>query len=696
MTSIFASLNVLTLQQSTTKSSRVRRVSCPAVPTIIETPGICQGRKYAKSNPPKTPDANPSESKTVISSLKAQISTLERAIGEIQSEYNTLESKCNLYSMEKEILRESLAKSDEKCSEYDKLSEEHEEVKANLLSAMAEHKLLLDQNRELDAQKDALIAKCEAIAQENIAYQREVAVLREIEQALNKNLISLNHAMHDSQRELGTLSEDYGDNTEEHLDVIYAFKDEITKLHQKIEDLNHDNHALTQWNSNGYEDGLIVKIPVSQSPSRRSSVTSVPSDFYHLFRTKTHLFAADDQGSLTPSTCTYDVEEYRDEYDMTQHIVGEVSDSLWDDIANQVDKMESLLISNQNISSVLDMNCNGPVCTVRVNEEDEESISEHDEEDIDDLPRRLQGIYKKMDTEMMSLREELNESRSLKKDHQILNDKYEKCMRERNTAQRRLHKAIKDADELSTRVKDAETVNKKTQNTIQMKEEEIRILQSDAKGYKVQMAEIVKLQNQSDQRIFISYQNQIESLKGEITNYRQDVEALNNKQIDYDNVKREAMKFELGLSKQSEKTVLVQNELQSIRRQYEEVLQQQMVGPETSIDSNPFESNRHDLIVKQQQYIKELKMKQEWDRSQAMDDATQMKERYETKIAKLLNDKNTLLSVPKRGRTGHWRRRIALIVVIISLFWLYRYKGTHNARVQRAIRVMFHGWSTRH
>eukprot|EP01083_Nonionella_stella_P176697 618929_1 len=283
-----------------------------------------------------------------------------------------------------------------------------------------------------------------------------------------------------------------------------------------------------------------------------------------------------------------------------------------------------------------------------------------------------------------------------------------------------------------TRVEDTETLT----NALKTKDAQLQISQTNAKGHKLQLAEVMKLQNACDERICASLQTPIDGLKAEIANYRKDIEAWNNKQIDYDreakreamhaqhvletdlhrpldglkeeiahyrkdieawnkkqieydHVKREATSakhaFERDLRKEIESKMLMQNELQSIRRQYE-VLQRENVEQfiQTELDQN--------TIVKQQQYIDELKKKQEFIlelyEAQRMDDTEEIRDKYET-------DKHELLSrvVAVRGDRIEWRYRIVSMVIMMCFYWLYRhqYKGTRNTRFQSAFRALYRG-----
>eukprot|EP01083_Nonionella_stella_P071348 191585_1 len=630
MASLFASLTTIIPQSNATATvdtkprRRIRRVSCPNVydhvnikTSIHRSVAITRVHSHSNNVPSlNTETTDPQTNSAVVSALNTKISTLERTIEEMQSSHYAVQSKCNVYAMENEILRESLAKSAVKCAEYDKLCEQHEDVKADLLSAMTTSKLLLDQNRELDSQKDALSAKCQQIEEENIAYQREITVLREIEQSLNENLISLNRALKDkdSQPELGTVTEEYkvNDDAEEQLEVMHVFKDEISKLHLKIEDLNRDNHALTRWSEDiGKDnvDGMVRKIPPSHTPSRRGSITSLPSmsmsNLYQFCR-KMSVCAPDDACSET-SRC--EMNEFKDDYDIPRHIVGEVSEVLWSEIENQVIKMESLLPESVDKSIGYD-------------------------DDIDDLPRRLQGIYTKMDDEMMSVRGELQEFSSLKKIH-------EQCVQERDVMQ----------------------------NTIKAKNEMIRRLLSDAEGYKVQLAGIMDTQNKSDQRIRLSLQKTIDALKAEL--------------IDYDHLKRDAMMFET-----------MREEYEALQREHVQQSMQMEIDREAGLN----------MIGRQQQYIKELKSKEEFyqvhELGGSLMERYEMEQRYETQIATLTDrmhgykHENELLirDADARRCKRRWKRRMALLSIAMYLYWMCRYKGTGNMGVQRAIHTMYCQW----
>eukprot|EP01083_Nonionella_stella_P050538 134414_1 len=201
--------------------------------------------------------------------------------------------------------------------------------------------------------------------------------------------------------------------------------------------------------------------------------------------------------------------------------------------------------------------------------EDEKDMEFSLQLDLDDLPRRLSDIYNKT----VILYSDAEEVHSLKEEYKTMTDKVDTMTIEKHTAQMRLRKALKEVDELNGMMSDL-------QNTIETKDEEIGILQTDVNGYKRRIDEIMKSQNLSDRRVFISLQQQVDSLKLEAANYRKDIFALKNKQIDYDRIKKESIKansaFERGLSKKIEERVLIENELQSMRRQYE-ILQQERV-----------------------------------------------------------------------------------------------------------------------
>ena len=87
------------------------------------------------------------------------------------------------------------------------------------------------------------------------------------------------------------------------------------------------------------------------------------------------------------------------------------------------------------------------------------------------------------------------------------------------------------------RIDENETQSKKMANTLSAKENEIRILNKDAAEYKRQIVQIMDLQKESDKKLFNSLQVQTETLKEEVFRYRKDIEALHNKQIDYDALK---------------------------------------------------------------------------------------------------------------------------------------------------------------
>eukprot|EP01083_Nonionella_stella_P050539 134415_1 len=592
-----------------TKARRGRRVSMPSVLLDIDKDTRSEGTVDSRPSNPDTVDS--SQCKTVVSSLATKISNLERTIEDLQSQYHAVESKCNAYSMENEILRDSLAQCDDKSRAYYRLGKQYEEVKTDLESQRTTSKLLLERNRELDSQKDALNTKCEQLGQERNAYEREVFALREIEQSLNNNLISMSHAMNDSHSELLNMQQG---QAEESMHIIHALKDEITRLNQKIEDLNHE---LSNANNGGdlLADMDTLDKRIFASPRRKCSVNNVYKCFCS--RTKPTILSGEDMEAIqghTRNSSNYSnsmTSTICDEYAAAQQ---EMDHTLWQEIDHQVHQIESLFAPNHITSSCCGSepadlshliinedrksqtaSCCGSEPGAVDSMENQKShtasccgsehadshcfVSEDEKDmeftlDLDDLPQRLSDICNKI----VILYSDLEEVGSLKEEHKRMADKVDTMSIERHTAQMRLRKALAEVDELNGMMSDLSTRLKGAQSLSQTKDEEIVLLQTDVNGYKRQIDEMMKSQNLSDRRVFISLQQQVDSLKLEAANYRKDIFALKNKQIDYDTMKKESMKantaFERDLSGKIEERVLIENELQSMRRQYE-ILQQE-------------------------------------------------------------------------------------------------------------------------
>ena len=124
-------------------------------------------------DPMNTTD-NDNNNVNLITSLKATISNLKYDFDQLQLDYHNIDGKYQICLKEHEILRDIQLKYDNKCHDYDQLTEEYDGVKIELLTLKKSSKMYLNQNKDLQQQKNDLTIKYEKLQRENIECEHEL------------------------------------------------------------------------------------------------------------------------------------------------------------------------------------------------------------------------------------------------------------------------------------------------------------------------------------------------------------------------------------------------------------------------------------------------------------------------------------------------------------------------------------------
>jgi len=451
----------------------------------------------------------------LIHSLKEEKRSLQYSLQRLQSDYNDMENKYQLAVEHNKILRESEAKYNQKCLKYDELSEHYDSLKADLFKTKQRCKSYKEQNTELQMQKEELLNKNELIEQHNIEYKRELNELRQMHQTLNDELISLHAAFTDSQTELHSVKQI---KTEENLNQLNSFTEQIRRLNQKITDLYRENEELrantnckpyhshkppsTPMSDNDAQSAISAlspgvgvddrdsydededeqhrkpqlhihrpmspphiqritsqqhtppqyvqqqQFPKGRSRSRslsKSSTNSSPNgasssnanlpiwtttesatdlqsstNVFLATRAKSQMMSSEDMEYLLSQHKLANDEEEEEEMveeevqrnGIHDGVTLEMSESLWHDIDIQVIKIECLISNDQHKNGMVALQS----LWREIEEENAKLVDYHIEDNVDKLPRRLEGIYEsveRLQTKLEKLEKAMTENEEL-------------------------------------------------------------------------------------------------------------------------------------------------------------------------------------------------------------------------------------------------------------------------------------------